>query len=139
MPQASTESALEAIVWRLLLDGGLPPPVRQYEVRDVGGKLVARVDFAYPEALIAIEADGHEFHSSRRDWQRERTRQNALIRLGWRIYRVTWGDATRRPRLVVADIGALLADFARRRVVSQEVRHAYVLGHNFGNRAEPDP
>lgn len=91
-----------------MIDGGLPPPVRQYEVRDSKGKLVARVDFAYPEALIAVEADGHEFHSSRRDWQRERTRQNALIRLGWKIYRVTWEDATRRPRQVVADITALL-------------------------------
>jgi very-short-patch-repair endonuclease len=72
--------------------------------------MIARVDLAYPDARLAIEVDGHAFHSSRRDWQRDRHRQNALIRLGWRVYRVTWEDATRRPRQVVSDVAALLGD-----------------------------
>lgn len=44
-PGRRTESELEARVWRLLVGGGLPTPVRQYQVRSKG-RLVARVDFA---------------------------------------------------------------------------------------------
>ncbi|MGH2726094.1 MAG: type IV toxin-antitoxin system AbiEi family antitoxin domain-containing protein [Actinomycetota bacterium] len=108
-PSSPTESALETLVWRLLRNAGLPLPVRQHEVRDAQRRVVARVDFAYPRALIAIEADGHQFHSSRRDWSRDRARQNALTRLGWTIYRVTWGDVTQRGNQVVEDIALLLA------------------------------
>lgn len=107
-PGVATDSALEVIVWDILIAGGLPPPIRQYEIRSGRGAFVARVDLAYPEALLAIEADGREFHSSRRDWQRDRSRQNALVRLGWTVYRVTWEDANRRPARVVADVRALL-------------------------------
>ena len=108
IPGIATESVLETLVWRLLFDGGIPLPVRQHEVRGPRGRLVARVDFAYPDLRIAIEADGHKFHSSRSDWARDLARQNALTRLGWIIYRVTWDDATRRSRRVVDDVAELL-------------------------------
>lgn len=107
------ESVLEAIVGRALQRGGLPRPVAQFEVRDRGGSVVARVDFAYPDASIAIEADGYRFHSSPRDWSRDRVRQNALIRAGWTVYRVTWEDATTRSEAMVADIAELLASHSR--------------------------
>lgn len=70
---------------------------------------MARVDLAYPAALLAIEADGYEFHSSRRDLQRDRARQNALVRLGWTVYRVTWEDATRHAERVRSDVATLLS------------------------------
>jgi very-short-patch-repair endonuclease len=108
-PGKPTESVLETLVWALLRDGGLPRPERQYRVRDAAGVVVARVDFAYPDELIAIEADGHAFHSTRRDWYRDRERQNALVRLGWKVYRITWDDTTRRGQQVVSDIAALLS------------------------------
>lgn len=121
-PKTATESALEAIVWRELTRGGLPEPVRQHRILDQTGRFVARVDFAYPDALLAIEADGFRFHSSRGDWQRDRNRHNALTRLGWIIYRVTWEDATERPSRMIDEVAALLT--ARRRSVpapSEEV------------------
>ncbi len=107
-PGRPTDSALETIVCELLRDGGLPRPHRQYPVSD-GSRVVARIDLAYPESRLAIEVDGHAFHSSRRDWQRDRSRQNELTRHGWRIYRLTWEDVTHRPRDVVADVATLLA------------------------------
>jgi len=115
-PGRPAESALEVRVSRLLIDGGLPPPVRQYEVRHAG-RLVARVDFAYPDVKLALEADGYQFHASAPDWRRDRERQNALTRLGWVVYRITW-DAIRGAgrRRVVTDIGGLLA---RTRAVTQ--------------------
>ena len=111
----ATESALEAIVWRLLRDSHLPLPQRQFWVYDADARSVARIDFAYPDARVGIEADGYESHSSRRDWRRDRARQNALTQLGWRILRATWEDATRYPRRILVQVEDLLSGSARSR------------------------
>lgn len=108
-PPVATESALETLVWRLLRDQGLPQPERQYEIVGDDGRFVARVDFAYPDHKVAIEADGYEFHSSREDWRRDRRRQNALAALGWTVYRVTWADLTSRGHAFVLEVAGLLA------------------------------
>jgi very-short-patch-repair endonuclease len=107
-PGVGTESALEALVWRMLIACGLPTPVRQHEIRDETGAFVARVDFAYPHARLAIEADGYRFHSSPADLHRDALRQNALTRLGWIVYRVTWEDATARRPQLANEVAALL-------------------------------
>jgi very-short-patch-repair endonuclease len=104
----ATDSALETLVWRALLEGGLSPPERQYTVVGRGGEFLARVDLAYVDAQVAIEADGYDFHSKPDDWRRDRRRQNALTRIGWIVYRVTWDDMTRRRRAVVEEIAQLL-------------------------------
>jgi very-short-patch-repair endonuclease len=91
MPTA-TESALEAKVARLLRTNGFPPAKRQFVVRDAE-EFVARLDFAYPQAMVAIEADGYRWHSGRAAWSRERTRLTRLAALGWRILFVTSADA----------------------------------------------
>jgi len=108
-PGKATDSDLEVMVWSLLREGGMPAPERQYEIRDDSGRVIARPDLAYPAARLALEVDGYQFHSSRRDWAKDRARQNAIVRLGWTVYRITWEDVTRRRRQVVSDVGALLA------------------------------
>lgn len=100
---APPESVLETRLARLLARSGLPRPVTQHEVR-AGGRLVARVDFAWPEAMVAVEADGYRHHSGRRAWARDRTRRNALTGLGWRVLHVTWDDLRRRPEATLAEI-----------------------------------
>ena len=119
-PSKPTESALESFVWQILRGAGLPPPHRQHEVRDERRRLVARLDYAYPEAMLAIEADGFRYHSSSRDFRRDRAKHNALTRLGWTIYRVTWNDATRRRREVAAEVAGLLQVCRRRALVGSE-------------------
>jgi restriction endonuclease-like protein/putative AbiEi antitoxin of type IV toxin-antitoxin system len=96
-------SRLESRVAGLLRKAGLPPPVPQYQIR-YRGRLLARVDFAYPEMKLAIEADGYRHHSGRIAWQRDRIRRNALTSRGWRILHVTWQDLEARPGEVVAEI-----------------------------------
>jgi very-short-patch-repair endonuclease len=96
-------SRLEAKVAERLKQSDLPRPESQWEVRD-GGRLLARVDFAYPEAKLAIEADGYRFHSGRAAWQRDRVRSNALTSRGWLVLRVTWDDLSRRSDEVAAEI-----------------------------------
>ena len=104
---APAESALEARVRRLIAGSRLPAPVPQYEVRDQG-RLLARVDFAWPDHMVALEADGYRYHSGRAAWQRDLTRRNALTGRGWRILHVTWEDLTRRPKAVTAAIRTAL-------------------------------
>jgi very-short-patch-repair endonuclease len=114
IPSKRTESALEVKVWRLLTRPGMRAPTRQYDVHDPQGRFVARVDFAYPEVRVAVEADGHKFHAGKKAWARDLARTNALIRLGWIVYRVTWEDAKLRGAAVGADVKQLLAHRSER-------------------------
>jgi very-short-patch-repair endonuclease len=98
-------SQLESRVRRLLRDAGMPDPECQWEIRE-HGTLLARVDFAYPEAKLAIEADGYRHHSGRIAWQADRIRRNALTSRGWRVLHVTWQDLEARPTEVVTEIRA---------------------------------
>ncbi len=104
---AGPQSPLETRVARLIRRAGLPEPVRQYHVRD-GNRLIAVVDFAYPEVKVAVEADGYRWHSGRAQWERDLSRRNRLASLGWQVIHVTAADL-RRPDDVVAIITAALA------------------------------
>lgn len=48
-----------------------------------------RVDFALPEAKVAIELDGHDFHSSRQQRTNDAKRERQIERDGWRVFRFT--------------------------------------------------
>lgn len=89
--EPSPESAFERRLLALLATAGLPLPVAQFEVRLPGGG-EARLDFAYPAHRLAVEADSYRYHSSKRDWARDHTRNRALTAAGWRILPVTWDD-----------------------------------------------
>lgn len=107
-----TGSLFEVRLLRVLVAAGLPKPLLQYEVR-VGRKII-RIDFAYPEMRVAIEAQSFRFHSRRADWEADIARRNALADQGWRIIEVTWEDVVRRPEIVVDRIASALG-LARRR------------------------
>jgi very-short-patch-repair endonuclease len=70
---------------------------------------VARADFGWPEALLIAEIDGFGPHSSRSVFQRDRTRQNALVNAGWLVLRFTVDDIRLRPEMVVDVIRKALA------------------------------
>lgn len=101
------ESPFETLLFRLLKAAGLPTPVVQYEVLE-GARVIARVDFAYPEIKLAIEADGFEHHAGRIRFESDRLRANELTARGWRIIRVTWAQMQRDPEAVVRVIGTAL-------------------------------
>lgn len=96
------ESVFETKLLRVLRAAGLPPPAVQYRVGNY------RLDFAYPDARIAIEADGFRFHSSRRQWDRDRARRYALTAMGWTLLPVTWTQLHERPEEVVEAVRGLL-------------------------------
>jgi hypothetical protein len=102
------ESMLEAVAADVFQRYRLPLPKFQFEVFDGHGTLVARIDFAYPELLLAIEVDGWEVHGSPQALTRDFQRQADLEDLGWRVLRFTWFDVVRRPAYVAARIAAAL-------------------------------
>jgi very-short-patch-repair endonuclease len=107
-PESPPGSRLETRLIRLLRDSRLPKPRRQYEIRE-GGKLIARVDLAYPEARLAIEADGYRYHSARSAWQHDRVRRNALTSRDWQVLHITWEDLQLRPKEILGEIARTLS------------------------------
>jgi very-short-patch-repair endonuclease len=84
-------SALERKALRMFRAERLPEPIPQFRVRS-GNRLIATVDFAYPELLLGIEVDGYRWHTGRKRFVEDRRRLNALTSLGWRIIHVVWED-----------------------------------------------
>jgi hypothetical protein len=88
------ESAMETRLKRLFRRHGLPTPVFQHEIRE-RGRLVARVDAAYPELHIAIEFDSYEHHTGRLALVRDTDRRNQLVRIHWQTVTFTAADIAR--------------------------------------------
>ena len=88
---AVPDSVFETRLFRVLRESGLPKPVLQHPVSDEQ-RLVAIVDFAFPSARVAIEAEGYRWHSGRLRWEHDLARRNMLTALGWRVIHVTWSD-----------------------------------------------
>ncbi len=95
------ESAGETRTRWLLRRAGLPRPIPQYEVRDRAGRLIGRVDFAWPELKVWVEFDGKEkYLRHRRPGEsvadavlREKRREDKIREVtGWRCVRLTWAD-----------------------------------------------
>ena len=105
--QKETESGLETRVARALRLGLLPTPARQHKIYS-GKSFVARVDFAYPEAKLAIEAHSYKHHEGRRAWLRDMRRDRALRALGWEIIYVTDEDLRLRRDEMIEHIRQLL-------------------------------
>ncbi len=89
------ESELEAKLYRRLRESPLPAPTYQHELRLVDRSWV-RLDVAWPEHRVALEADGRRWHAIAKDFERDLARHNAILASGWRCYRVGWTDLTER-------------------------------------------
>jgi very-short-patch-repair endonuclease len=48
------------------------------------------LDVAFPEAKVAVELDGYEVHSRKKEFHADRSRQNLLVLDGWTVLRFTW-------------------------------------------------
>ena len=99
------ESPQETRLRLLLLRSALPAPIAQYRVRD-GGRVVARVDFAWPDHKVALEYDGL-WHGEPGQFAKDRRRLNQLTAAGWRVIFVTSADL-RDPPALLARIAAAI-------------------------------
>lgn len=98
--QPATESRFETEFFALLRRARLPLPERQLVVTDAD-RIVGRIDFAYPNARVAIETDSWRFHSGRQAWQADAAKGNDLLALGWKVLRFTYQDLKQRPAWVI--------------------------------------
>jgi very-short-patch-repair endonuclease len=107
------EAESERMLHRILRHAGIRGWVANYQVQ-VAGMVRARVDVAFVELRIAIEVDGFAYHSDRARFQRDRSRQNLLVGLGWTVLRFTWSDLNDRPGYVVYTVNTAIAAVVRR-------------------------
>ena len=91
------ESRFLFLCWRM----GLPRPQCQYKIRDSRGKVVAVVDFAWPEFGVFVEFDGKvKYTALLKEGQSvtdvvlaEKKREELIHELtGWRCIRIVWAD-----------------------------------------------
>jgi very-short-patch-repair endonuclease len=68
--------------------------------------LIGLGDLVFEADKLVIEVDGWAYHVQADRFQRDRRRQNRLVRAGWRVLRFTWRDVTERPQYVIAAISA---------------------------------
>ncbi len=98
-----TRSPLEDLFLALLDAHDLPRPATNAYVAGYEG------DAVWPTARLVVELDGWDAHKTRRAFQHDRTKQNALTTNGWTVLRFTHDDVVRRPRETAAAIATQLS------------------------------
>lgn len=93
-------SVLQNVFARVLARAGLPPPVAELPV--LSGRY--RLDYAYPDVMLAFELDGREHHGDWRATERDHFRRRVLARLGWTVLVYTSYDVWQRGDAVVEEI-----------------------------------
>ncbi len=101
LADARLESVGECRTFHMLFQRGMPMPELQYEVFDRRGRMLGRVDFAWPALGVFLEFDGKEkYQKYLREGEtvvdavrREKRREEEICRAtGWRCVRLTWAD-----------------------------------------------
>ncbi|MGA0894929.1 MAG: DUF559 domain-containing protein [Ilumatobacteraceae bacterium] len=83
------ESPIERALWRAMAIEN-KALIYTFRPQVVVGRY--RLDFADPDRKLAIEADGHEFHSSKEQFTKDRQRQRDLELDGWRFIRFSGAE-----------------------------------------------
>lgn len=96
----ASESALESQSRGVLLEYGVPAPGCGYPIEGADGR-VYWVDMAWESARVVGECDGLGKYTEAAILQREKLRQEALERAGWRVVRWTYADILRAPQRLV--------------------------------------
>ncbi len=96
------DSVLESMGIELAQATGHKPELHWKVIE--GARLIAEVDFAWPEARLCIELDGWTQHGTRAAFVRDRARDRALLRLGWMVLRFTWQDVISDRESVIAEL-----------------------------------
>lgn len=100
-------STAERLLHGVLDQAGLTGWRPQYPIALRCGRVV--VDVAFPDRRVAVEVDGWAWHIDPERFQRDRSRQNALVTAGWTVLRFTWLDLTQCPDMVLDTLCNALA------------------------------
>lgn len=97
-----TRSEAEARFLALVRKGGLERPAPNVVVAGF------EVDFVWRSCRLVVEIDGFEYHAGRAAFERDRSRDAALVAAGFRVMRFTWRQLTRRPEFVLVQLARSL-------------------------------
>jgi hypothetical protein len=100
--QSPKESWLRVV----LIQAGLPRPQTQIPVLDDFGDAIAYLDMGWEDVKVAVEYDGEQHRTDRRQYTWDVRRLEMLERLGWIVVRVVAGN---RPADIVARVRAARA------------------------------
>ena len=103
---AGAQSPKESWLRIMLIEAGLPRPQTQIEVFDEFGGVFAYLDMGWEDVRVAVEYDGEQHRSDRRQYTWDVRRLERLERLGWIVIRVVAGD---RPADIVSRVRAARA------------------------------
>jgi hypothetical protein len=95
----------------LLIDAGLPKPTTQIAVND-GWRLVGLLDMGWEDFLVAVEYDGDQHRTDRRQYVKDLGRMAKFADLGWIVIRVV---AEHRPDDILDHVFQALARRGYRR------------------------
>lgn len=101
------ESPMESSSRLVMIDGGLPMPALQYEIIDAEGRL-RRLDFAWPDEMVAAEYDSDTWHTGTDAMRRDRRKLAAVQELGWTVIPIVADDVLGNPQRLVTRIQAHL-------------------------------
>ncbi|OJZ74011.1 hypothetical protein BRW65_10985 [Mycobacterium paraffinicum] len=100
------QSPRESYLRLLLIDAGLPRPRTRIPVLGEDGIPVAFLDLGWEESMVAVEYDGDQHRTDRRQYVKDIRRMKTLERMGWIVVRVVAED---RPAAIVRRVRAALA------------------------------
>jgi very-short-patch-repair endonuclease len=100
-----TRSELEAIFLSLVRQAGLPEPHTNLPLTALG-HVRLDPDFSWPTYRLVVETDGWRDHGTRVAFQRDRSKDAALVAAGWRVMRFTYDDVTADAATVVERLRA---------------------------------
>lgn len=108
---AGAQSPRESYLRLLLIDAGFPRPQTQIPVPGADGFPVAYLDLGWPESMVAVEYDGDQHRTDRRQYVKDIRRLEMLERMGWIVVRVV---AENDPAAIVRRVRAALEAAAER-------------------------
>jgi very-short-patch-repair endonuclease len=114
--EPKSASPMETRLRLRIVDGGLPRPQAQVEVRDEWGQTLFFIDLGYEDVKLGLEFDGVDPHTGvdprtgELRFHRDRRRLRELSRYGWVILTFTAEDVLRRGELLVREVEAGLLE-----------------------------
>jgi hypothetical protein len=103
---AGAQSPKESWVRLVLIRAGLPRPQTQIPVQDEFGEVIAYLDMGWEEIKVAVEYDGDQHRTDKRQYAWDIRRLEILQRRGWIVIRVLAGD---RPADIIRRVRAARA------------------------------
>lgn len=91
VPDSRLASLLELLVLEVVRELSAREPVLQHELVCIDGRVVV-LDMAWPDERIAVEANGHRWHATRKQLDDDEARRRSIRASGYAYDAFTWSD-----------------------------------------------